>query len=144
MISVIIPCYNCAGFIHRAVDSVLRQTYHNTEIILVNNNSTDDTLFLMKDYEFAHPGKIHVYSEYKKGAPAARNCGLNKAKGEWIQFLDADDELLPNKLQVQYDLAISANADVIAGDCLLKYNINGKVTEITRRVDKDAWQGLIT
>jgi glycosyltransferase involved in cell wall biosynthesis len=144
MISVIIPCHNCAGFINRAVDSVLSQTYQNTEIILVNNNSTDNTLTLLKEYEFTYPDKIYVYNEYRKGAPAARNHGLNKAKGDWIQFLDADDELLPNKLQIQYDLAISGNADVVAGDCLLKYNINGKVNDIIRRVEKDAWQGLIT
>jgi glycosyltransferase involved in cell wall biosynthesis len=132
------------GFINRSVDSVLKQTYQNTEIILVNNNSTDNTLFLLRDYEFAQPDKIHVYNEYRKGAPAARNCGLNKAKGEWIQFLDADDELLPNKLQIQYDLAISGNADVVAGDCLLKYNLNGKITDIIRRVQQDPWKGLIT
>jgi glycosyltransferase involved in cell wall biosynthesis len=144
MISVIIPCHNCAGFINRSVDSVLRQTYQNTEVILVNNNSTDNTLSLLRDYGFAYPDKIQVYNEYRKGAPAARNYGLNKAKGDWIQFLDADDELLPNKLQIQYDLAISGNADVVAGNCLLKYNVNGKVTDIIRRVEKDVWKGLVT
>ena len=144
MISVIIPCHNCAGFINRSVDSVLRQTFQDIEVILVNNNSTDNTLSLLRDYGFAYPDKIYVYNEYRKGAPAARNYGLNKARGEWIQFLDADDELLPNKLQIQYDLAISGNADVVAGDCLLKYNVNGKATDIIRRVEKDAWKGLVT
>ncbi|MDB4919449.1 glycosyltransferase family 2 protein [Mucilaginibacter sp.] len=144
MISVIIPCYNCASFINRAVDSVLRQTYQNIEIILVNNNSTDDTLSLLKDYELAYPDKIYVYNETKKGAPAARNYGLSKAKGEWIQFLDADDELLPNKLQKQYDITRINSADVIAGDCLLKYDINGKITDIIRYVEKNVWKGLIT
>ncbi len=144
MISVIIPCYNCADTIKRSVDSVLRQTYQNTEIILVNNNSTDNTHLLLKDYESAFPNKIHVYNESKKGAPAARNCGLDKAKGEWIQFLDADDELLPDKLKIQCELAIATKADVIAGNCLLKYNINGKVTDVVRQVQKDVWKGLIT
>lgn len=144
MISVIIPCYNCADTINRSVDSVLRQAYQNTEVILVNNNSTDNTHLLLRDYESAFPNKICVYNESKKGAPAARNCGLDKAKGEWIQFLDADDELLPDKLKIQYELAVVGKADVIAGNCLLKYNINGKVTDVVRQVQQDAWKGLIT
>jgi glycosyltransferase involved in cell wall biosynthesis len=111
---------------------------------MVNNNSTDATLILLKDYESAYPDKIFVHNEYKKGAPAARNFGLHKAKGEWVQFLDADDELLSNKLQIQYDIARGTNADIIAGSCLLKYNKKGKTTSIIRHVDKNPWQGLIT
>lgn len=143
MISVVIPCYNCATFIHRAIDSVLKQTYQHTEIILVNNNSTDDTIGVLKGYEFAYPDKVYVYNEPTRGAPAARNCGLSKAKGEWIQFLDADDELLPDKLQTQYAIAQYSNADVVAGDCLLKYDTNGKITNIIRAVENNTWKGLI-
>lgn len=144
MISVIIPCYNCAGFINRCIDSALKQTYQDIEIILVNNNSTDGSLQLLLQYQSEFPGKIFVFEEHKKGAPAARNHGLHKAQGEWIQFLDADDELLPDKLQQQLNIAIKAGADVVAGSSLLKYNIKNKITQIIRHADANVWRGLIT
>ncbi|TWR28850.1 glycosyltransferase family 2 protein [Mucilaginibacter pallidiroseus] len=141
MVSIIIPCYNCAAFIDRAITSVLKQDIKDIELILVDNNSTDQTFAVMRDYQAKHPDLIRIYQELKKGAPAARNYGLKYAKGEWIQFLDADDELLPEKIQQQLNLALAANADVVAGDCLLKYD-NGK-TEITRYTDQNIWRGLI-
>lgn len=144
MISVIIPCYNCAGFIDRSIDSVLNQTYQDVEIILVNNNSTDGSLQVLHKYGSEFPDKIFVFDEAKKGAPAARNHGLNKARGEWIQFLDADDELLPGKLQQQFEIASNTGADLIAGACLLKYKLKNKINEIVRRADPDIWRGLIT
>lgn len=144
MISVIIPCYNCEGFINRSVDSVLNQTYQDIEIILVNNNSSDGTLALLNKYQSEFPDKIFVYDEHKKGAPAARNHGLYKAKGEWIQFLDADDELLPDKLEQQFNMALITGADIIAGACLLVYKIKNRTVEIIRHADKNVWRGLIT
>ena len=92
MISVIIPCFNSEEYITRAIESILKQSYTNYEIILVNNNSTDNTYNILQEYAKKKAGLVNVFNEYKKGAPAARNKGLSEAKGEWIQFLDADDE----------------------------------------------------
>ena len=144
MISVIIPCHNCEGFINRCVDSVLNQTYQDVEIILVNNNSSDNSLALLNKYKSEFPDKIFVFEESKKGAPAARNHGLYKARGEWIQFLDADDELSPDKLQGQLNIALATGADVVAGACLLLYKKENRIVQIIRRADKDIWKGLIT
>ncbi|HMG10232.1 MAG TPA: glycosyltransferase family A protein [Mucilaginibacter sp.] len=144
MISVIIPCHNCEGFINRSVDSVLNQTYQDVEIILVNNNSSDNSLELLNRYQSEFPNKIFVFEESKKGAPAARNHGLYKARGEWIQFLDADDELSPDKLQGQLNIALATGADIVAGACLLLYKKKNRIVQIIRRVDKDIWKGLIT
>ncbi|TSD67725.1 glycosyltransferase family 2 protein [Inquilinus sp. KBS0705] len=144
MVSVIIPCHNCAGFIHRAINSVFQQDYIVAEIILVNNNSTDETLNVIRDLQARHPDLITVYNETKKGAPAARNHGLYKAKGEWIQFLDADDELLPQKISRQIHLANKTNADVVAGECRLKYTLPKSSFEVIRHNKKDVWKGLIT
>src|SRR5436190_23584848 len=101
MVSVIIPCYNCEKYITRAIESVLLQTHVNYEIIVVNNNSTDNTVNILNTYVSRHPHLIRLFHEYKKGAPAARNKGLYEANGEWIQYLDADDELMPDKLERQ-------------------------------------------
>ena len=93
--SVIIPAYNAAPFIKRAVDSISSQDHDSWEIIIVENGSTDDT------YEVAcslSNDKIHVFQS-EKGVSNARNLGIDKAQGDWILFLDADDEILPVSLR---------------------------------------------
>ena len=142
LVSIIIPCYNCEAFIHRAVTSVLHQTYPNIELLLVDNNSTDTTYTILQNLEREHCGIIRVYSEKSKGACAARNHGLYKASGDWIQFLDADDELLPLKIESQLQAAITANTDVVVGDYRkvgAKTNNNQKEV----RAEDDPWLGVI-
>src|SRR5258706_12439179 len=101
MISIIIPCYNSEKYLARAIESVLKQTYINYEIIVVDNNSLDNTINSIHDHIKRYPNLIRILHEYKKGAPAARNKGLYEAKGDWVRFLDSDDELLPTKLEHQ-------------------------------------------
>ena len=104
LVSIIIPCFNVEGYIGRCLDSVLVQTYRPIEIIVVDNNSLDRTSQILKKYKSRHPDLITVTHEQKQGAPIARNKGLLFAKGEWIQFLDADCVLLPNKIKHQVEL----------------------------------------
>ena len=145
MISVIIPCFNSEQFIGRAIESVLKQTYKNYEIIVVDNNSSDNTTGIIYDYMNRCPNKIKVLHEYKKGAPAARNKGLYEAKGEWIQFLDSDDELLPDKLKQQIEVADSSEADVVTGSSYIYKVINNKLHKSLRKVESDdVWKGLLT
>lgn len=145
MISVIIPCFNSELFIVRAIESVLKQTYKNYEIIVVDNNSSDNTTGIIYDYMKRCPNKIKVLHEYKKGAPAARNKGLYEAKGEWIQFLDSDDELLPDKLKQQIEVADSSEADVVTGSSYIYKVINNKLYKSLRKVESDdVWKGLLT
>ena len=104
LISIIIPTYNVAHYVAEALDSAIAQTYRPIEIIAVDNNSTDGTLSILHDYEARYPDLVTVLQEPKQGAPAARNLGLKHAKGEWIQFLDADDILLPEKVERQVEM----------------------------------------
>jgi glycosyltransferase involved in cell wall biosynthesis len=146
LLSVIIPCYNCALFIDKAVGSVLSQIYDKWELLLVDNNSTDDTLHILKNYGAQYPDRIKVLSELRPGAPAARNTGLRQATGEWIQFLDADDELLPRKLAHQVDLLnTEGRIDIIAAAVTFRSVYNGKVINSVRNVSltKDSWVGLL-
>jgi len=85
-------------YISASILSALNQTYLDIEIICIDNNSTDNTLSILNEFKEKFPNKITVLQEFKKGAPATRNKGLTVAKGEWIQFLDADDELMPDKI----------------------------------------------
>ncbi len=98
--SVIIPTFNRAATILRAVDSVLKNDSSSLEIIIVDDGSTDDTSTLIHNY---HPSILFIRQE-NQGAAAARNRGIRAAQGEFIAFLDADDEWRPGKLQRQLDV----------------------------------------
>lgn len=144
MISVIIPCFNSEEYLVRAIESVLKQTYTDYEIILVNNNSSDNTINILNDYSVKYPKVLKVLHEYKKGAPATRNKGLYEAKGEWIQFLDADDELLTNKLENQIAVASNSRADIIVGNCYLYKRDKSKTDVKIRDVETgNIWKGLL-
>lgn len=99
-VSVIIPAYNAAGFIRKAVDSVLSQTWTNREIIVVNDGSSDHTLKVLESYE----NKINIVNKVNGGLPGARNRGILAATGEYVAFLDADDRWLPGKLERQAEI----------------------------------------
>jgi glycosyltransferase involved in cell wall biosynthesis len=140
LISVIIPCYNSEAFIQRAINSVLAQIHPHVEIILVDNNSTDTTFSILKENEKQHPEKVKVLREVKPGAPAARNLGLKESKGSWIQFLDADDIIYPDKFEKEIDFIKHKQPDVIIND-YNKTAINGAVTTII--AEDNVWKGLI-
>lgn len=95
-ISVVIPVFNKGFILKETLNSVLQQTFTNYEIILVNDGSTDNSLEVLSNFE---DSKIKIYSQENKGASAARNLGIEKSKGEFIAFLDADDYWFPNHLE---------------------------------------------
>jgi len=100
VVSVVIPAFNASRFIRRAIDSVLAQTYRDFELIVVDDGSTDDTGDVVRSY-----GKEvrYIYQENAGDGPA-RNTGIEAARGQWIAFLDHDDEWLPRKLELQMAL----------------------------------------
>ena len=100
LVSVIVPCYNQASYLEDTLESVLNQTYPNWECIIVNDGSTDNTeavalAWCEKDARFSY-----LFKE-NGGLSSARNAGLLVSKGEYIQFLDSDDLILPNKFELQ-------------------------------------------
>jgi glycosyltransferase involved in cell wall biosynthesis len=96
MISVVIPAFNAGQFIRRTVDSILAQTYSDFEIIVVDDGSTDNTADVVRSYG---PKVRYIYQQNAGDGPA-RNTGITAAEGDWIAFLDHDDEWLPKKLQL--------------------------------------------
>jgi len=99
LVSVIIPTYNRAGIVSRAVQSVLDQTFRDFELIVVDDGSTDQTADVLSRYETL-PG-VSIITQKNKGVSSARNAGLTAASGQLIAFLDSDDYWLPDKLEVQ-------------------------------------------
>ncbi len=98
-VTVIIPTYNRMGLLSRALTSVARQTRPPDEVVLVDDGSTDDTEGLIRR-QFPH---VRYLQQENRGVAAARNRGIREAKGEWLAFLDSDDEWLPHKLERQLD-----------------------------------------
>lgn len=110
LVSVVIPTRNRAELLERAIKSVLLQTYNNWEIIIVDDNSTDDTKLVVEKF---NDDKIRYITLIgKTGGAAARNVGINNANGEYVAFLDDDDEWLPEKLKKQFDL-FSASPEAV-------------------------------
>jgi len=99
-ISVIIPTYNRGSYVVEAVKSVLRQSYDDLEIIVIDDGSTDNTPELLELYS----NKIIILRQERKGVSGARNRGIKESKGKYIAFLDSDDLFYKRKIEIQMDL----------------------------------------
>ena len=110
LISVIVPVYNVEKYIGKCVESIERQTYDNLEIILVDDGSTDTSGLICE--ELARKDKrIRVFHQDNKGLSEARNKGLEKAKGEYIGFVDADDVIYSKMYEKLYETLIISESD---------------------------------
>lgn len=127
MISVVIPVYNSGKTALVALKSVLIQTYTHWEIILVDDGSKDDSFFLLKSYLEKLPSeesdKIRLFQQVNAGPSSARNFGIEKAKGEYIAFLDSDDQWDENKLQIQMEYFNDDNLLSLCGTAFGKKRI---------------------
>ena len=108
MVSVVIPCYNAAKFLEKTVNSVFSQTYSDYELILIDDGSTDNTAEIINSYG----GKVRAKFTPNRGASSARNLGTSLATGNFIQYLDADDILLPNALAKRITALEQTDTDI--------------------------------
>lgn len=113
-ISVILPAYNAAPFLERAVASVTTQTFRDWELIIVDDASTDDTAAIARNLT-ENDKRIHLLQLKTNGGPSvARNAGIKASKAPWIAILDADDVIMPSRLAQLYALALSNRYDMVA------------------------------
>ena len=110
LVSIIIPVYNAEKYVAETIQSAMDQTWPNKEIFIIDDGSTDDSLSIAKKYENSW---IRVVHQVNKGASAARNVGLDLSKGDYIQFLDADDLLSPNKISEQMCVLKNDNGAIV-------------------------------
>ena len=111
LISVIIPVYNGEAYLEACIESIRNQTYPNLEIIIVNDGSTDGTAGICTKLQSMYDN-VHVITMQDEGVSAARNAGIEAAKGEFITFVDADDRLRPDMLRILYDCILTTECDV--------------------------------
>lgn len=114
LISVIVPVYNVEQYLERCMESILNQTYRNLEIILVDDNSKDNSKEICLQY-LKDPRVVLVQHSNNKGLSGARNSGLNIAKGEYVVFVDSDDYAESTMIENLYCSAIETNADTVIG-----------------------------
>lgn len=130
LVSVIIPIYNAAATLKRAVDSVLSQSVRDMELLLIDDGSLDETPDICKALA-ARDARVQVFRQENLGISAARNRGLRHACGQWIAFCDDDDEYLPGALQQMLQAVKHSGIDVVRGDfTLLRANAAGDYTEL--------------
>jgi len=129
-VSVIIPVYNQAKFIDKAIESVLKQSYQDFEIVVVNDGSTDNSESTVKG--FIDFRIRYICHSDNRGISAARNTGIRASRGKYITLLDADDEFLPEKLDMQVELLRSEPSDV-GVVCAWSFNIDKNGDYISKR-----------
>lgn len=112
-VSVIIPVYNVEKYLDKCIKSVLEQSMQNFEVIVVNDGSTDDSAKIIENYCNMYPEKIKAYSKENGGLSSARNYALDKAKGEYVTFLDSDDYLDKDYLERLYTVAKKNDSDMV-------------------------------
>lgn len=118
-VSVIIPCYNAERWLSEAIDSCLAQSYQSVEIIVVDDGSADGSLEIIQSYG----DRITWETGSNRGGNHARNRGFALSKGDYIQFLDADDYLLPKKIEKQTQFLETTGVDVVYGDWQHQYHL---------------------
>ena len=112
-VSVIVPVYNVEKYLNKSLDSLVNQSLTDIEIILVNDGSTDNSLNIIKDYYKKYNNIIKYYTKENGGMSDARNYGMQKAKGEYISFVDSDDYIEHNMLYKMYNKAKEGNYDIV-------------------------------
>lgn len=112
LISVVVPVFNTAPYLKRCIESILRQSYQNFELILIDDGSTDGSGDIC-DYFAGQDQRVKVFRQDNSGVCAARNLGIEKMVGAYFMFLDSDDTLDTSALELCYDRIVKDNSDVV-------------------------------
>jgi len=115
LVSIIMATYNRANTIERAINSVLKQSYTNIELIIVDDGSIDNTLKILDRF---HDSRIRILRHEKnKGVCAAKNTGLSNIKGDWFTTFDSDDEMIPEAIETMINIPLSFDKSITAVTC---------------------------
>ena len=112
MISIVVPAYNAVNVIGLCIDSILKSTYKDFELVIVNDGSKDNTLEILQEYA-KKDQRIRVIDRENGGQSEARNTGLRASKGKYVMFIDSDDYLDPDYLEKMHECLIKNDADVV-------------------------------
>lgn len=139
LVSIILPVYNGEKYISQAIESVLKQTYDQLELIIVNDCSTDRTLKIITEFAISDKRVIVVNNENNKKLPASLNIGHKQAKGSYVTWTSDDNILLPNFLEKLVDILITKKADVVYSN----YEVINELGEIKRKHKARNVEGIL-
>lgn len=111
-ISIIVPIYNAEVFLKQCLDSIIRQTYGDFEVLCVDDNSKDNSLEILQEYKMKDE-RIRIFHKENEGVSEARNLALQQIRGKFVLFVDSDDWIEPNTCEIAIKAADSQNADVV-------------------------------
>lgn len=146
LVSIVIPVFNVESYITDTLNSILSQDYNNFEVIVVNDGSMDTTGKICDEFASRH-ACLHVYHKKNGGVTAARKLGIEKSKGDWIIFVDGDDQLLAGAISFFVNKAIETQADIIQTP-IIRQEANGKERIMRLRAqgifDKQGYLNLLS
>ena len=143
MVSIILPVFNAERFLPQCLDSILRQTYQEWELIAVDDGSKDGSIEILKSYE-KRDNRIHIISKENEGVSIARNVALKHAHGGYIYFVDSDDIVMPEALMILVKAMDSSNATFVKSD-FLPIDEQGKQVFINKKqVIRRRYDGKVT
>ncbi len=137
-ISIVVPVYNVEHFIERCLNSIISQSFKNWELLLVDDGSTDTSGKICDEYS-KHDGRIKVIHITNHGRSAARNMGINCANGEWVVFIDADDNVDEHYLQVMFDARRVGENAVLISQGYKSVNDDGSICYSYPEVKYEDW-----
>lgn len=120
LVSIIMPVYNVEKYLRQCLDSLFSQTLKEIEIIAVNDGSTDSSLRILEEYQSKYPQVMKVFTTENRGVSHARNYGMTKAKGKYVQFVDSDDFIEAEMCEKLYNKAIADDNDIVI---CTRYNV---------------------
>lgn len=153
-ISILTPVYNAANYIANAINSVLEQSFTDWEMLCVDDESTDNSLSILREYQNKDK-RIKVFTQKNTGPLGARRLAFEHSVGDYIIYLDADDLFTKDLLQCLYNRILESNADAVAPDMIIRYpnediswnrannvNVNEELTGIQGFMDTFPWKKL--
>ena len=130
VISILVPVYNASRWLRECLDSIVGQTYTNLQVVLLDDGSTDNSLAICREYADKYPF-VEVYHQENQGVAAARNALLDRVKGEYVLFVDADDWIERDAVEYLVSVMLRTNADMVT---CVKYNQGATII-----VTEDVW-----
>ena len=124
LITIIINVYNGEKYIKKCLESVIKQTYKNIEILIINDGSTDKTLEIIKKIK---DKRITIINQKNTGLSLARNIGIDNSRGEYLYFVDADDYIEPDTIEYLYKLIKKHNVKIATCNCIEIFDYNTKI-----------------
>lgn len=144
LVSVIIPVYNLEKYIENCLNSITAQTYKNIEIICIDDGSTDRSAEIIKNYA-ATDNRVKYFYQQNSGVSAARNRGLGEATGDYVMFVDGDDYLHYQAVDLLYESLVKADADIVCSHFKITENFGEKMSPIELpKSEKSSHEALFT